>query len=82
MWWLEQAAWEESNLSECFPVAPPGAEESEVLPQAIGRVKDSVLPLACVHCFPWVLPFLQADGHCRHPRGKAERGSSVFIFKQ
>lgn len=32
-------------------------KRSEVLQQAIEGVKDSVLPLACVHSF------LQADGH-------------------
>ncbi|XP_026703679.1 membrane-associated progesterone receptor component 2 [Athene cunicularia] len=40
-------------------------KRSEVLQQAIEGVKDGVLPLACVHFCPWVLPFLQADGHCR-----------------
>ncbi|XP_075006276.1 membrane-associated progesterone receptor component 2 isoform X2 [Calonectris borealis] len=40
-------------------------KRSEVLQQAIEGVQDSVLPLACVHSCPWVLPFLQADGHCR-----------------
>lgn len=39
-------------------------KSSEVLQQAIEGVKDSVLPLACVHSCPWVLPFLQAEGHC------------------
>lgn len=56
-------------------------KRSEVLQQAIEGVKDSVLPLACVHSCPRVLPFLQADGHCRLPRGKPEKGSGLFIFK-
>lgn len=56
-------------------------KRSEVLQQAIEGVKDSVLPLACVQSCPWVLPFLQADSHCRLLRGKPEMGSGLFIFK-
>lgn len=39
-------------------------KRSELLQQAVEGLKDSVLPLACVHSCPWVLPSLQADSHC------------------
>lgn len=49
-----------------------------MLQKAIEGVKDCVLPLACVHSCSWVLPFLQADGHCHLLRGKLEKGSGLL----
>lgn len=58
------STWAEPALQNDSPSLILLQKSSEGLQQAVEGVKDSVVPLACVHSCPWVLSFLQADGHC------------------